>query len=90
MLLLRLAITALCATAGRVLPLSSQLSVVQVLWQVFPKDPFNDYSDLFASPAQRYVSLYAGACSAMGTGGTCTPQKFSIWVIAIVMYANML
>ena len=30
----------------------------------------------------------AGACSAMGTGGTCTPQKFSIWVI--VMYANML
>ena len=31
-----------------------------------------------------------GTCSAMGTGGTCTPQKFSIWVIAIVMYANML
>ena len=29
---------------------------------------------------------YSGAYSAMGT---CTPQKFSIWVIAIVMYANM-
>ena len=36
------------------------------------------------------ASIGPGACSAMGTGGTCTPQKCSIWVIAIVMYANML
>ena len=47
-------------------------------------------SDCVQSALGTVRNIHPGACSAMGTGGTCTPQKFSIWVIAIVMYANML